>query len=107
MSGRVGEGKTVSPYDAFLRPCAPRPFTPSRMPLAACPTSRCCPLILGHDGIWYVPATPESDTSFTRPSRHSPFQPSRLAPFVAQRYAPTGCLQASPLTPGLMLDIYV
>ena len=64
-------------------------------------------LTLGHDGIWHVPATPESDTSFTRPSRHSSFQPPRLAPFVTQRYAPTGRLQASPLTPGLMLDIYV
>ena len=64
------------------------------------------PLTLGHDGIWHVSAPPESDTSFTHASRRSPFQPTRLAPFVEQRYAPTGRLQASPLTPGLMLDIY-
>jgi hypothetical protein len=64
-------------------------------------------LTLGHDGIWHVPATPDSDPSFTRPSRRSPFQPLRLTSFVTQQYAPTGHLQASPLTPGLMLDIYV
>ena len=90
---------------------APSPLTPS--PPRLMPPRRISHkqmlshLLLGHDGIWYVPATPESDTSFTRPSRHSPFQAPRLAPFVEQRYAPTGCLQASPLTPGLMLDIYV
>jgi hypothetical protein len=64
-------------------------------------------LTLGHDGIWHVPAAPESDTSFPRPAHRSPFQPPRLASFVEPRYAPTGRLQASPLTPGLMLDIYV
>ena len=89
-------------------PLPPRSYTSS--PHAHSPhgpPAEAVPLILGHDGIWYVPATPESDTSFTRPPRHNPFQPSRLAPFVEQRYAPTGCLQASPLAPGLMLDIYV
>jgi hypothetical protein len=88
-------------------PSPSRPFTSS--PHASSPhvlKADAVPLTLGHDGIWHVPATPESDTSFTRASRHSPFQPTRLAPFVAQRYAPTGRLQASPLTPGLMLDIY-
>jgi hypothetical protein len=64
-------------------------------------------LTLGHDGIWHVSGTPEPDTSFPRPSRHSSSQSSRLAPLVAPRYAPTGYLQAGPLTPGLMLDIYV
>ena len=63
-------------------------------------------LTLGRDGIWHVPAAPESDTSFTRPARQSPLKPPRLAPFVAPQYAPTGRLQASPLTPGLMLDVY-
>jgi len=89
-------------------PSPPRPFTSSpHAPSPHVPQADAVPLILGHDGIWYVPAPPESDTSFTRASRHNPFQPSRLAPFVEQRYAPTGRLQASPLTPGLMLDIYV
>jgi hypothetical protein len=83
-------------------PSPSRPFTSSPHVLKA----DAVPLTLGHDGIWHVPATPESDTSFTRASRRSPFQPTRLAPFVEQRYAPTGRLQASPLTPGLMLDIY-
>jgi hypothetical protein len=64
-------------------------------------------LALGRDGIWYVPASPDSDPSSPRSSRHGPFQPPRLAPTVGQQYAPTGRLQASPLTPGLMLDIYV
>ena len=64
-------------------------------------------LTLGHDGIWHVPGASESDTSFARPLRQRPFQPLRLASFVTPRYAPTGRLQASPLTPGLMLDIYV
>ena len=88
-------------------PSPSRPFTSS--PHAHSPhvlKADAVPLTLGHDGIWHVSATPESDTSFTRASRRSPFQPTRLAPFVAPRYAPTGRLQASPLTPGLMLDIY-
>jgi hypothetical protein len=84
------------------RPFASSPHAPSPHVLKA----DAVPLTLGHDGIWHVPATPESDTSFARASRRSPFQPTRLAPFVAPRYAPTGRLQASPLTPGLMLDIY-
>jgi len=89
-------------------PPSPRSFTSS--PHASSPhglKADAVPLTLGHDGIWHAPATPESDTSFTRPSPRSPFQPPRLAPFVGQRYAPTGRLQASPLTPGLMLDIYI
>src|SRR5215831_15223324 len=88
-------------------PPSPRSFTSS--PHASSPPglkADAVPLTLGHDGIWHVSATLESDTSFARASRRSPFQPTRLAPFVAQRYAPTGRLQASPLTPGLMLDIY-
>jgi hypothetical protein len=88
-------------------PPSPRPFASS--PHAPSPhglKADAVPLTLGHDGIWHVSATPESDTSFTHASRRSPFQPTRLAPFVEQRYAPTGRLQASPLTPGLMLDIY-
>ena len=97
------EGKSVSRVIHSFTPSPPRSFTPS----PHVPHAEAVPLILGHDGIWYVPAPPESDTSFTRPPRHNPFQPSRLAPFVEQRYAPTGCLQASPLAPGLMLDIYV
>ena len=89
-------------------PSPPRSYTSSpHVHVPHVPPTEAVPLILGHDGIWYVPATQESDTSFTRPPRHNPFQPSRLAPFVEQRYAPTGCLQASPLAPGLMLDIYV
>ena len=89
-------------------PAPPRPRTPSpHAPSPHVPPADAVQLTLGHDGIWHVPAAPESDTSFTRPARHSPFQPPRLAPFVEPRYAPTGRLQASPLTPGLMLDIYV
>ena len=100
MSGRVGEGKTVSP---MMHSFAPSPHAPSSHILHADAVQ----LMLGHDGIWHVPGTTEPNTSFTRPSRHSSFQSPRLAPFVEQRYAPTGRLQASPLTPGLMLDIYV
>ena len=84
------------------RPCTSSPHAPSPHGLKA----DAVPLTLGYDGIWHVSAPPESDTSFTRSSPRSPFQPPRLAPFVGQRYAPTGHLQASPLTPGLMLDIY-
>lgn len=100
MSGRVGEGKPVS---HTMHSFAPSLHTPSSQIRHADAVQ----LTLGHDGIWHVSGTPEPDASFTRPSRHSPLQPSRLTPFVAPRYAPTGCLQASPLTPGLMLDIYV
>lgn len=100
MSGRVGEGKAVSP---MMHSFAPSSHAPSSHILHADAVQ----LALGHDGIWHVSGTSESDTSFTRPSRHSPCQSPRLAPFGAPRYAPTGCLQASPLTPGLMLDIYV
>ncbi len=89
-------------------PSPPRSFTPSsHAPSPHVPQADAVQLTLGHDGIWHVSAPPESDTSFTRASRHSPFQLPRLAPFVEQRYAPTGRLQASPLTPGLMLDIYI
>jgi hypothetical protein len=100
MSGRVGDGTTVSP---LMHAFAPSPHSPS----SHIRHTDAVQLTLGHDGIWHVPGTPEPDPSCTRPSRHSPFQPSRLTLFVAPRYAPTGCLQASPLTPGLMLDIYV
>jgi hypothetical protein len=104
----VGEGNIVSRVIHSFAPAPPRPFTSSPHTHSLhVPQAEAVPLSLGHDGIWYVPATPELDTSFTRPSRHSPFQPPRLAPFIEQRYAPTGRLQASPLTPGLMLDIYV
>jgi hypothetical protein len=95
MSGSVGEGKTVNHMM--------HSFAPSTHIRHADAVQ----LTLGHDGIWHVPGTPESDALFARPSRHSPSQPSRLTPFIAPRYASTGCLQASPLTPGLMLDIYV
>jgi hypothetical protein len=84
-------------------PLAPSPHAPSSHILHA----DAVPLTLGHDGIWHVPGTPEPDTTFTRPSRPGFFQSPRLAPFVAPRYAPTGRLQAGPLTPGMMLDIYV
>lgn len=100
MSGRVGEGKTVSP---IVYSFVPSPHVPASHILHG----DAVPLTLGHDGIWHVPGTPESETSFTRPSRHSPFPSLRLVSFVAPCYAPTGCLQASPLAPGLMLDIYV
>jgi hypothetical protein len=100
MSGRVGEGQTVSHMrHAF----APSPHTPSPHILHADAVQ----LTLGHDGIWHAPATLESDTSFPLLAPRSPFQPPRLAPFVGQRYAPTGRLHVSPLTPGMMLDIYV
>ena len=100
MSGRVGEGQTVSHMrHAF----APSPHAPSPHILQADAVQ----LTLGHDGIWHVPATPESDTLLTRPAYRSLFQPPRLAPFVEQRYAPTGRLHVNPLTPGMMLDIYV
>jgi hypothetical protein len=80
MSGRVGEGQTVSHMrHAF----APSPHTPS-------------PHILHADAVQLTLLAPRS-----------PFQPPRLAPFVGQRYAPTGRLHVSPLTPGMMLDIYV
>ena len=89
-------------------PSPPRPRTAApHAPSPHVPQAEAVQLTLGHDGIWHVSATPESDTSFTRASHRSPFQSPRLAPFVAQRYAPTGRLQTSPLTPGLMLDIYV
>ena len=91
-----------------VAPSLRRPFTPSpHAPSPHVPQADAVQLILGHDGIWHVSTPPESDTSFARAAPRSPFQPSRLAPFVGQRYAPTGRLQASPLIPGLMLDIYV
>jgi len=100
MSGSVGEGQIISPMrHAF----APSPHAPPPHILGADAVQ----LALGHDGIWHVPATPESDTLLTRPARRSPFQPPRLAPLVEQRYAPTGRLHVNPLTPGMMLDIYV
>ena len=83
-------------------PTPPRPRTPS----PHVPHADAVQLTLGHDGIWHVPAAPESDRSFTRASRRSPSRPPRLALPGAPRYAPTGRLQASPSTPGLMLDIY-
>jgi hypothetical protein len=85
------------------RPCTSSPYAHSSHVLKADAVQ----LTLGHDGIWHVSATPESDTSFTRAAPRRPFPPPRLAPFVAPRYAPSGRLQASPLTPGLMLDVYV
>jgi hypothetical protein len=100
MSERVGEGKTVS----YIRHAfVPSSHAPSPHILHADAVQ----LTLGHDGIWHVPATPQSDTSFPRPASRSPGQPPRLAPFAGQRYAPTGRLHVSPLTPGMMLDIYV
>src|SRR5262245_33649804 len=107
MRGRVGAGKTMSRVIHSFTPSSPRPFTSS--PHAPSPhglKADAVPLTLGHDGIWHVSAPLASDPSFTRPSPRSRFQSPRLAPFVAQRYAPTGHLQASSLTPGLMLDIY-
>ena len=92
---------------ASARPSGPLGAPGDSVSAPYVPLADAVPLALGHDGIWHVSATPESDTSFTRPSPRSPFQPPRLAPFVAQRYAPTGHLQASPLIPGLMLDIYI
>ena len=100
MSVRVGEGKTVSP---MMHSFAPSPHAPSSHIRHADAVQ----LMLGHDGIWHVPGTTEPNASFTRPSRHNPSQPTRLVPLIAPRYASTGRLQASPLTPGLMLDIYV
>jgi hypothetical protein len=100
MSGRVGEGKTVSHMrHAFV----PSPHAPSPPILHADAVQ----LTLGHDGIWHVPATPQSDPSFPRPAPRSPCQPPRLALSTGQRYAPTGRLHVSPLTPGMLLDIYV
>jgi hypothetical protein len=64
-------------------------------------------LTQSHDGIWRVPASPTSDTSFTRTTPRRTWQPQRLSPSVGQRYASTGRLQASPPTPGLMIDLYV
>jgi len=104
----VGVGKTVSRVTHSFASSPSRPLTHS--PHVSSPhalKAEAVQLTLGHDGIWHVPGASESDTSFARPLRHSPFQPPRLASFVAPRYAPTGRLQASPLTPGLMLDIYV
>jgi len=95
MSGRVGEGKTVS----HVMPS----FASSPHSLKADAVQ----LALGHDGIWHVPAAPESDTLCARAARRSPSQLPRLAPFVEPRYAPTGHLQAGPPAPGLMLDIYI
>jgi hypothetical protein len=100
MNGRVGEGQTVSHMRHAFAP-SPHPPSPHILHTDAVQLS------LGHDGIWHVPATSESDTSFPRPAYRGPFQPRRLAPFAEQRYAPTGRLQVSPLTPGMMLDIYV
>lgn len=64
-------------------------------------------LTLSREGIWHVPAAPESDTSFTRPAPRRIFALARLSPSVSPQYAPTGRLQASTSTPGLLLDIYV
>jgi hypothetical protein len=91
---------------AFAPP-SPRPFTASPHAHSSHGLKAdAVQLTLGHDGIWHVSAPPESDTSFTRAAPHRPYPPPRLAPFVAPQYAPTGRLQASPPTPGLMLDIY-
>src|SRR5205823_12655535 len=88
-------------------PSPPRPRTASsHAPSPHVPQADAVQLTLGHDGIWHVSTTPESNPSFTRATPRSPFQPPRLAPFVGQRYAPTGRLQTSPLIPGLMPDIY-
>jgi hypothetical protein len=95
MSGRVGEG---NPINHILHGFAPAPHVLH---------ADAVQLTLGHDGIWHVPGTPESDTAFTRSSRQSLFQSPRLASFVTPHYAPTGRLQAGSLTPGMMLDIYV
>ena len=92
---------------ASARPSGPPGTAGDPLSAPYVPHADAVQLTLGHDGIWHVSATPESDTSCTRASRHSPWQSPRLAPFVTLRYAPTACLQASPLTPGLMLDIYV
>ena len=91
---------------ASARPSGPLGAPGDSVSAPYIPLADAVQLTLGHDGIWHVPATPDSDMSFTRAARRSPFQPPRLAPFVEQRYAPTGRLQTSPLAPGLMLDIY-
>jgi len=96
----VGEGKTIN---HMLHGFAPSSHAHASHLLHADAVQ----LTLGHDGIWHVPGTPESDTSFTRPAHRNPVQSLRLAPFVAPRYAPTGRLQAGALIPGMMLDIYV
>ena len=71
------------------------------------PEAEVVQLTRSHDGIWRVPASPTSDPSFARPTQHRTWQPQRLSPSVGQRYASTGRLQASPPTPGLMIDLYI
>jgi len=71
------------------------------------PEAEVVQLTRSHDGIWRVPASPASDTSFARTTQRRTWQSQRLSPSGGQRYASTGRLQVSPPTPGLVIDLYV
>jgi len=64
-------------------------------------------LTLNHDGVWHVPTATASETSYGGASHRRATAPPRLAPTVKHIYAATGRLHASPMPPGLMLDLYV
>ena len=85
---------------------SPSPPVP-RSPLHSVPEAEVVQLTRSHDGIWQVPASPTSDASFAHTTQRRIWQSQRLSPSVGQRYASTGRLQASPPTPGLMIDLYV
>jgi len=95
--GSTAPGRTAGP------PATPQDTTPVQDILEADVVQ----LTLSHDGIWQVAASPESDTSFARTPPRSPFSTPRLYPSVTSLYAPTGGLQASAPSRGLVLDIYV
>jgi hypothetical protein len=85
---------------------SPSPPAP-RAPSHSVPEAEVVQLTRSHDGIWRVPASPTSDASFAHTTQRRIWQSQRLSPSVGQRYASTGRLQASPPTPGLMIDLYV
>ena len=87
---------------------SPSPHRPlSHSPSYSVPEVEVVQLTRSHDGIWRVPSSSTSDTSFARPTPRRTWQPQRLSPSVGQCYASTGRLQANPPTPGLMIDLYI
>ena len=95
--GRVGERKIVSRVIHSFAPSPPRPCTPAPHAHSPhVPQAEAVQLTLGHDGIWHVPAAPESDTSFTRPARRSPFQPLAFSPVCRAAVCPYGSPAGQP-----------
>jgi len=95
--GALAPGRTAGPPDA----------PQDRPPVQDILDADVVQLTLSHDGIWQVAASPESDTSFARTPPRPPFPTPRLYASVTSRYAPTGGLQASAPSRGLVVDIYV